>query len=80
MPSSNVTQVANIPRVEWVEEYNGVAFCNNLTKPIVGALAAQSIQGRPLDGNGQTLGILDSGLDNGLSGIGVSHPAFKMLK
>lgn len=80
LPSSNVGQVSNIPQVEWVEEYNGVAFCNNMTKPIVGAVAAQSIQGRPLDGNGQTLGILDSGLDNGMAGAGVSHPAFQMLK
>ncbi len=80
LPSSNVGQVANIPQVEWVEEYNGVAFCNNMTKPIVGALAAQSIQGRPLDGNGQTLGILDSGLDNGMAGIGMNQPAFEMLK
>ena len=80
LPSSNVPQVANIPQVEWVEEYNGVAFCNNMTKPIVGALAAQSIQGRPLDGNGQTLGILDSGLDNGMAGAGMNQPAFTMLK
>lgn len=53
LPTSSVPQVADIPRVEWIEEYNGVAFCNNMTKPIVGAAAAQSIQGRPLDGNGQ---------------------------
>ncbi|MGC2424067.1 MAG: S8 family serine peptidase [Nitrospirota bacterium] len=80
LPASSVPEVAKIPRVEWVEEYKGVTFCNNMTKPIVGAAAAQSIQGRPLDGNGQILGILDSGLDNGMSGIGMNQPAFETLK
>jgi hypothetical protein len=79
LPSYNVSEVANIPQVEWFEEYKGVVFCNNMTKPIVGAVAAQSIQGRPLDGNGQILGILDSGLDNGMAGAGMNHPAFEKL-
>lgn len=75
LPASKVTELADSPRVLYVEKYDRPDFLNDRIRDIVGArpLAIPNFTTYGgLTGEGQTIGLADSGLDTG--SMGNLHP------
>ncbi|AGL03807.1 S8 family serine peptidase [Desulfoscipio gibsoniae] len=75
LPASAVDQLAGSPRVLYIEKYNQPELLNDRARDIVGArplAIPKFVTGTGLTGEGQTIGLADSGLDTG--SMGNLHP------
>ncbi len=83
IPFYKAAGIAGIAEVEWVEPFTYAKLSMDVARVVVNADAAQSLP-RPLDGRGQIVGVLDSGLDIGstskihaiFGNASTMHPAF----
>ncbi len=75
LPVSAVDELAASPRVLYIEKYNRPELLNDRVRDIVGArplAVSKFIIANGLTGEGQTIGLADSGLDTG--SMGNLHP------
>lgn len=65
--NSNVTDIANIKEVKWIEKHFQTVIFNDVARDIVGISYISNTYG--LTGRGQIIGIADTGLDTGINNV-----------